>query len=228
MLRKDYYVTLGISRTESPSGLRSAFRALVKRYHPERIGPRGAAFLREIVTAYHVLSNPEKRRLYDEGLLHAEGKGRAPEPPINVGAVPRPTALVPTAVRELHVTETLWPPTEAIISHMQRSFLRPEVSQGEPLQCLNVHIIVSPDEAARGGIATIPIPVFFFCGACGGSGRSRGLPCTICDGQGVAEEEDTIRLHIPPMVEELRCTEIPVRGLGLHNCYLRVYIRVAG
>ena len=60
MLRKDYYVTLGILRTESPSGIRSAFRTLVKRYHPERIGLRGADFLKDLLTAYHVLSDPEK------------------------------------------------------------------------------------------------------------------------------------------------------------------------
>jgi DnaJ-domain-containing protein 1 len=44
MRKKDYYLILGVSRTESPSGIRAAFRELANRYHPERIGPPGAHF----------------------------------------------------------------------------------------------------------------------------------------------------------------------------------------
>ena len=87
-------------------------------------------------------------------------------------------------------------------------------------------MILSPDEAASGGIASIPIPVFYPCATCGGSGREGLAPCTSCDAQGMSEEEETVRIHIPAMVEDYRCVELPVRGLGLHNLYLRVYIRV--
>ncbi|MBI3303367.1 MAG: DnaJ domain-containing protein, partial [Deltaproteobacteria bacterium] len=49
MLKKDYYLILGVSRTESPRGIRAAFRELAKRYHPERIGPQGTRFFQEIL-----------------------------------------------------------------------------------------------------------------------------------------------------------------------------------
>jgi len=74
MMKKDYYMILGIPRTESPSGIRTAFHELVKRYHPERVGWQGARFFQDIVNAYQALSGPEKRHLYDQGLSHAKGK----------------------------------------------------------------------------------------------------------------------------------------------------------
>jgi len=40
------------------------------------------------------------------------------------------------------------------------------------------------------------------------------------------EEEETIRVQIPPMVRDYTLREVPARGLGLHNLYLRLYIRV--
>jgi curved DNA-binding protein CbpA len=52
MGRKRYYLVLGVSRTESTNGTRQAFRELVKRYHPDRIGPQGQRFFQEIVEAY--------------------------------------------------------------------------------------------------------------------------------------------------------------------------------
>ncbi len=48
MMTMDYYVILGVSRTESTSGIREAFRDLVKRYHPDRVGPQGARFFRTL------------------------------------------------------------------------------------------------------------------------------------------------------------------------------------
>ena len=68
MLRKSYYLTLGISPNESEEGIRQAFRDIVRRYHPDRVGSERAHFFQEIVEAYHVLADPERRRDYDQGL----------------------------------------------------------------------------------------------------------------------------------------------------------------
>ena len=38
MLRKSYYLTLGVSRYETPRGIRTAFFELIKRYNPDRLG----------------------------------------------------------------------------------------------------------------------------------------------------------------------------------------------
>ncbi|WP_284698413.1 J domain-containing protein [Terrimonas ginsenosidimutans] len=64
--RKQYYDVLGIPRTASAEEMRAAYRSLVKQYHPDRNpSPEAAERIKEINEAYEVLSNPEKRKIYD-------------------------------------------------------------------------------------------------------------------------------------------------------------------
>jgi DnaJ-class molecular chaperone len=226
MLKRDYYTILGVSRTESAGGIRTAFRELARRYHPERIGPRGASFLQELLTAYHVLLDPEKRRHYDQGLFHAEGKAAGREEPIITGAQAQPGASVPALVPTLQRIATIFPPVEVTLTDVLRNFARPGAQTAAPMKSVNVQIVLSPDEAARGGIAAISVPVYYPCSACGGSGQDWLFPCSTCQAQGMLEEEETIRVQIPAMVGDYTLIEKPVRGLGLHNLYLRLYVRV--
>jgi DnaJ-class molecular chaperone len=222
MIRKNYYMVLGVPRTESPSGLRAAFRQLAKRYHPERIGVQGARFFQEILTAYQVLSDPEKRRLYDRGLSHAEGRVVEQTESIIVDSGTQLAPAVPEPIPRLSSFETISPPFEEMLERVLRNFTRTEAPREESARSFNVH----PAEAARGGMASIPIPVLYPCPACGGSGQDWLFPCSPCQGQGMLEEEETIRVQIPPMVGDYTLVEVPVRGLSLHNLYLRLYIRV--
>lgn len=226
MLKKDYYLILGVSRIESLRGIRAAFRELAKRYHPERIGPQGTRFFQEIVTAYQVLSDPEKRRHYDQGLSHAEGRAATQSEPIFAGSGIHPVPTVPEPMPVLRGFATICPPFEEILERVLRNFSRVGVPLEEPVKSFNVQVILSPTEAARGGMAFITIPVFYPCPACGGSGRDWLFPCPSCQEQGMIEEEETIRAQIPSMVRDYTLIEVPVRGLGIHNLYLRLYIRV--
>ena len=63
---KDYYGVLGISNTEANPGIHRAYRRLAKDCHPDRAGDQGTQKFHEIQEAYEVLSDPEKRRRYDE------------------------------------------------------------------------------------------------------------------------------------------------------------------
>jgi curved DNA-binding protein len=65
---KDYYETLGVSRTASHDEIRKAFRQLARKHHPDVAkDKKGAeAKFKEINEAYEVLGDPEKRRKYDE------------------------------------------------------------------------------------------------------------------------------------------------------------------
>ncbi len=71
---KDYYATLGVPRTASQEDIKSAFRKLARQYHPDVAKDKKTAEARfkEINEAYEVLSDPEKRKRYDE--LGAEWK----------------------------------------------------------------------------------------------------------------------------------------------------------
>ena len=65
---KDYYETLGISRTASPDEIKTAFRKLARLYHPDVAKNKvtAEAKFKEINEANEVLSDPDKRRRYDE------------------------------------------------------------------------------------------------------------------------------------------------------------------
>jgi curved DNA-binding protein len=70
---KDYYKTLGISKSASAEEIKKAYRKMAMKYHPDRnTGDKGAeAKFKEVNEAYAVLSNPEKRKQYD--MFGAEG-----------------------------------------------------------------------------------------------------------------------------------------------------------
>ena len=226
MMKKDYYLTLGIPRTESPSGIRAAFCALAKRYHPERVGWQGARFFQDILNAYQTLSRPEKRRFYDQGLSHAEGRSRGRSEVISINTGNRTRSDVPALIPLLRGFETVCPPCEQLFAQMVRNFTQSGASPEEPMQSFTIQVILSPEEATRGGMAQIRAPVFYPCPTCGGSGQDWLFSCPCCEGQKMIEEEESVRVQIPPLVRDYTLIEVSVRGLGLHNLYPRLYIRV--
>src|SRR5438067_1358540 len=65
---RDYYETLGVPKTASEEEIRSAFRKLARKYHPDVAKDKKAAEekFKEINEAYEVLGDPEKRKKYDQ------------------------------------------------------------------------------------------------------------------------------------------------------------------
>jgi curved DNA-binding protein len=65
---KDYYQTLGVSKTSSEKEIKQAFRKLARKFHPDvNPGDKSAeSRFKEINEAYEVLGDPEKRKKYDE------------------------------------------------------------------------------------------------------------------------------------------------------------------
>src|SRR3989338_3997766 len=64
-MTEDYYKLLGLSKTANPDEIKKAFRKLAHQHHPDKAGGNEQKF-KEINEAYQVLSNPEKRRQYDQ------------------------------------------------------------------------------------------------------------------------------------------------------------------
>jgi len=64
--KRDYYEILGINKNASLKDIKSAFVKLAKIYHPDNTDTGNEARFREINTACEVLSDPQKRKLYDQ------------------------------------------------------------------------------------------------------------------------------------------------------------------
>lgn len=76
MMNKDLYAILGISKTASESEIKSAYRKLARKYHPDlnKDNPAAAEKFKEISCAYDILGDKEKRQKYDNKEIDADGK----------------------------------------------------------------------------------------------------------------------------------------------------------
>ena len=65
--KRDYYDILGIKRDASAETIKKAFRKLAKKYHPDSNAgnPQAEQMFKDVNEAYSILSDPEKKKLYD-------------------------------------------------------------------------------------------------------------------------------------------------------------------
>lgn len=66
--RKDYYKILGIDKNADENTIKKAYRKLAKKYHPDTNAgnAQAAEKFKQITEAYSVLSDPEKKKMYDQ------------------------------------------------------------------------------------------------------------------------------------------------------------------
>ncbi|MEM2977502.1 MAG: J domain-containing protein [Thermoplasmata archaeon] len=166
----DYYATLGISRNATPSEIKAAFRRLVHRLHPDVCEDKEDAEKRlmRILEAYEVLSDPEKRRAYDEAGSDEFHSGSAG-----------------SDTRHLINSDEL----EDVVAGevLEELFKRRRGSGPVKGRDLRVHVELTLEEAFRGVFKEVEIPRASECPECGGTGARRGgraARCPICSGLG--------------------------------------------
>src|SRR4030088_1534882 len=75
---RDPYEVLGVPRGASAAAIKSAYRKLAKKHHPDnnKNDPKSAARFSEINSANEILGDEDKRKQFDRGEIDAEGKPR--------------------------------------------------------------------------------------------------------------------------------------------------------
>jgi DnaJ-class molecular chaperone len=75
---RDPYDVLGVSKSASAADIKSAFRKLAKKLHPDanKHDPKAASRFAELNAAYEIVGDAEKRKAFDRGEIDAEGKPR--------------------------------------------------------------------------------------------------------------------------------------------------------
>jgi len=204
MAERDYYVVLGVPRDASPAGIRAAFRDLAKRTHPDRAGAESALRFAEVREAYETLADAESRRAYDERLAWRE---RSPQDPRR-GRFPEAAGGPPPATGR---------PAPA----QPRRSAPPAPAAPEVIRC---QVVLSPEEAARGGELPMRVPVAVPCAACGGTGWEWLFPCAACVGSGGGRGHLDVRLPIPTGVPAGARLELPLERYGLSGVALCAWI----
>jgi len=224
MDEKNYYMILGVAPTATSESIRQAFRQLAREHHPDRAGSDTAERFQQIAEAFTTLSDPEKRRRYNQWLDDRDRHAAADAEPVD--ATPAPEPLVPGPVSVLRSFDTYGPSRDAIRQRFLRNFVTDDPPKGEGVEPLNLEIRLTPEEAKQGGLLPIHVPTFRSCPLCDGSGKDGGFSCLFCGTEGMIEEEREVRLKICPGIHDNSLFDLPISGLGIHNFYLRVLIRI--
>ena len=117
--KRDYYEVLGVDKSADDATLKKAYRKLAKKYHPD-VNPgdkEAEAKFKEATEAYTILSDPEKRKQYDQfGHAAFENGGGGAGGGLFVAGQP-PRQQVPAAASEvLILTVLIWVISSAIFS----------------------------------------------------------------------------------------------------------------
>ena len=171
MSQRDYYEMLGVSRTATESELKSAYRKLALKYHPDRNPGDKAAEerFREAAEAYGILADAEKRNLYDR-FGHAGVSGGA-----SAGR-----GFDPSVFSEFGDFADILGSMFGFDAGRRRD----GAQRGADLR---YDLEIAFEEAATGVETSIQIPRQEACGDCRGTGAAAGsqpTACPQCKGQG--------------------------------------------
>ena len=90
MSTMNYYVVLGIAEDADGETIRRAFRALARRYHPDVGAGSSTVEFQRALEAYETLINPDRRRVYDQGLRRLRPGAAITREPIAVEPLVEP------------------------------------------------------------------------------------------------------------------------------------------
>ncbi len=180
-MSKDYYETLGVSKTASDEEIKRAFRKLAKQYHPDLNKEPGAAEkFKEIGEAYAVLSDPNKRKTYDQfgsAAFENGGPGAGASGGGGFGGFDFSDIDLDSILRD-------------VFGGGFSGFGSRRSSSSRARRGSDVRIVLrlTFEEAAFGCEKKVDITLDDSCPKCGGKGGFNAKTCSTCGGRGVVLE----------------------------------------
>jgi molecular chaperone DnaJ len=220
-MARSYYVVLGIPPDATAEDVRTAYRRLALKLHPDQSGLGSGPFL-EIHEAYATLSDPARRQRYDlhqtPPLARMRPWGPAPEPI-------RPAPSIPDL--RLDEFETFHPSFDELFDRLSRNYGLSERPKGERLESLGLEVLLDREEARHGGHVRIEIPARATCPLCAGRGAVSGQSCWRCFGRGAVDAQYPVDVTFPPGIPSGHVARLPLSAYGIDNFYLTVTFRVS-
>jgi len=177
-VKRDYYEVLGIDRNADDTAIKKAYRTLAMKYHPDRNpgDSQAVEHMKEINEAYAVLSDPQKRRLYDR-YGHAGLEGYSQEDIVR-------DVNFSSLFREFGLRDLFGFGDDIFGSFFGRAgTARTESRKGADLR---YDLTVTLEEVASGAEKVLDIPITEQCPECSGTGAQPGglVKCDSCGGTG--------------------------------------------
>jgi len=174
--KRDYYELLGVERNASAHDLKKAYRKLAMKYHPDRNpdDTSAAEKFKEVKEAYEILSDDQKRALYDQ-FGHAgvqQGAGGGPGGGFHGGG---------GFGGFDDIFEDIF---EGMFRGGRRGGGQAQARRGDDL---GYQVTLTLEQAVAGDTIEIKVPTFVQCNTCDGSGAKPGtkpVTCETCEGHG--------------------------------------------
>ena len=223
-MSQDPYATLGVSRDADADAIKKAYRRLARQLHPDvNPDPETQERFKEVSAAYEVLSDPEKRRMFDLGgdpfgragagqgagfsftdIMDAffggqaggGQPGRGPRPRTRRGQDALVRLEIELAEAAFGVTRELKVDTAVLCTVCQGSGA---AAGSHPVTCETCHGRGEVQQVQRSFLGEIR--TLRPCAACRGYGEIVPEPCRECSGDGRVRSRRSITVKIPPGVD---------------------------
>jgi molecular chaperone DnaJ len=211
---KNYYIVLGVNRGADARRIKKAYRTVAKRYHPDvSQSPESKKRFQEVREAYETLADEGKRKRYDEELAR-QGSS------LRITSVPE---IIERRRSVFDTMDSISSPADDFFSGFLPGFFDPETRMEKDLY---LEAILSPNEASRGGLFPITVPVIEPCTRCSKRGLWEEFFCPVCSGYGRLRSEREFSLSIPPNVKHGTEIRLSMEDIGLRDVYLNVVVYI--
>jgi DnaJ-class molecular chaperone len=229
---KDYYQILGVPRGADDKAIKSAYRKLARKYHPDVAKGKDAGDrFREVTEAYEVLSDPQKRRRYDtlgpdwQRYAQQAPPGQPGDPRVEFGGdLGNFSEFFRTIFGDLGGSRRGGRQGRAADSDDWLggfSFGGRGTARGQDVQA---SVTITLDEAYSGARKSFEFDIQEPCATCQGSGNVGGQPCGTCRGSGWQSRRHQVDVRIPAGVRTGQKVRVSGQGADGGDLYLAVTV----